>query len=145
MLEIELNNQHPFFRFQEQRCIDATRGILEEAGVRRGEVSLAVIDDETMHTLNRKHLDHDYPTDALSFLLHHEDDLLQGEVIVSADTAAAEAASYGWETEDELLLYVVHGVLHLVGYDDQTPEDRLEMQHAEKRHLHRFGLEPRYE
>jgi len=145
VLEIELNNQHPFFTFDENRCITATRGILEEAGVCRGEVSLAIIDDETMHTLNRRHLDHDYPTDALSFLLHHEGDMLSGEVIVSADTAAAEAATYGWETADELLLYIVHGVLHLVGYDDQTPELRVEMQHAEKRHLQRFGLEPRYE
>jgi len=145
VLVIELNNQHPFFTFDEQRCIAAARSILEEAGVRRGEVSLAVIDDDTMHTLNRRHLDHDYPTDALSFLLQHEDDFLSGEVIVSADTAAAEAAEYGWETADELLLYIVHGVLHLTGYDDQTAEQRVEMQHAERRHLQRFGLEPRYE
>jgi probable rRNA maturation factor len=122
----------------------AVRAILKDAGVQSSEISVAVVDDATMHALNRKHLDHDYPTDVLSFLLEHEGEHLEGEVIVSADYAAREAAIYGWTTDDELLLYAIHGTLHLVGYDDQEPAAKQRMRDRERHYLHAFGLTPRY-
>ena len=83
-------------------------------------LSLAVVDDPTIHELNRRHLNHDWPTDVLSFVLEERDGHLEGEVILSADTAAAAATEVGWPAAAEQLLYVIHGMLHLVGYRDKT-------------------------
>lgn len=114
--------------------------MLEAEGVSRADVSLAVVDDETIHDLNRRFLSHDYATDVLSFLFEQTGDYLEGEVVVSADTAIRSAADYDWPALHELLLYVVHGTLHLAGYDDQTIEDRQEMRRLEGKHLNALGI-----
>ena len=93
---------------------------------------MAAVDDRTIHQLNRRYLDHDYPTDVLSFVLEEGPGTVEGEIIVSGDTAAASAPGYGWPAQDELLLYVIHGMLHLVGYDDKSPADAARMRQAER-------------
>jgi probable rRNA maturation factor len=104
-------------------------------------ISLAVVDDDTIHELNQRHLEHDWPTDVLSFVLEDNGDHLDGEVILSADTAAAAAEELGNSAAQEQLLYVIHGTLHLVGYDDKSDADAREMRAAEARYLHEFGVE----
>ena len=101
--------------------------------------------DARMHALNRQYLQHDYPTDVLSFVLDHDEAArsLDGEIIASSDYAAREAPHYGWTTDDELLLYVIHGCLHLVGHDDTTPDAAKAMREAEARQLEALGLTPR--
>lgn len=126
----------------ESRLIDAVGRVMQAAGIARGEISLTIVDDARMHQLNREHLQHDYPTDVLSFLLERTDDRLDGEIIVSADYAAAEAERYHWPAEDELLLYAVHGALHLVGCDDTTPAAAAEMRRQERDILATLGLMP---
>ena len=71
--------------------------------------------------------------------------LLEGEIIVSADTAESSARLYGWSVDDELLLYVIHGALHLVGFDDKTPAMAAVMREQEAAHLAPFGLQPRWQ
>ena len=136
MMEIFLHNKVDF-GLSEIGLKNVVGRILADHGIHHGEVSLAVVDDPTMHELNRRHLQHDYPTDVLSFVLAREDDVLDGEVIVSADTATNTAAEHGWSAEAELMLYFVHGCLHLVGYDDRSDEDRLTMR---KKELHYLSL-----
>jgi probable rRNA maturation factor len=125
----------------------AVREVLKEAGIRSGEISIAIVDDRRMHELNRQYLEHDYPTDVLSFVLERDESAgsLDGEIIVSADYAAREATRFGWSADDELLLYVIHGCLHLLGHDDQTPEGAAAMRAAETKHLAAFGLTHRYD
>lgn len=123
----------------------AVRQILQDAGIASAEISLALVDDPTIHGLNRQYLAHDTPTDVISFVLDQEDGRLAGEVIVSTDTAATTAARLGWPAEDEVLLYVVHGTLHLVGHDDQDPQSLAAMRQAERHYLAAFGLEPPYD
>jgi probable rRNA maturation factor len=65
---------------------------------------------------------------------------LEGEVILSADTAATSAAEIGWSAAAEQLLYVIHGTLHLVGYGDKTPGESCAMRAAEARYLRHFGI-----
>jgi probable rRNA maturation factor len=67
---------------------------------------------------------------------------LEGELIVSTETAVREAASHGWSPEAELLLYVVHGLLHLCGYDDLTDEARPVMRSRERELLALWGFCP---
>ncbi len=102
-------------------------------------ISVAVVDDEDMQAQNLLHLQHDYPTDVLSFLMA-ETPRLEGELLLSADTARREAAARGHPAYHELVLYAVHGALHLLGFDDHTPRDRRRMRRAERETLQALGL-----
>ena len=94
--------------------------------------SISIVDDSTIHRLNREHLDHDWPTDVISFAFDCEEGRIDGEIIASIDTAARLAQQAAWHTADELLLYIIHGLLHLAGLDDISDEDRQLMRQAEK-------------
>lgn len=145
-LTIEINNDQSTHTLDLRRLKRAVRQVLAEAGITSGEISIGIVTDARMHELNRQYLQHDYPTDVLSFVLEQGDDgSLDGEIIVSADYAAREADRFGWTTDDELLLYVVHGSLHLVGHDDHTTEGRAAMREAETRCLAEFGLKHRFD
>jgi probable rRNA maturation factor len=139
-MAIKIANQQETLEFDRGRLRRAAEAILRDAGVDAPQLSIAIVDDATIHDLNRRYLDHDYPTDVLSFLLERRGKRLDGEVVVSAETAAREAAEYGWTAEDELLLYVIHGTLHLVGHDDDTDEASAAMRREERRYLAMFGL-----
>jgi probable rRNA maturation factor len=115
---------------------------LTDAGYQAASISLVVVDDPTIHDLNRRYLDHDYPTDVLSFPLEDRGDYLEGEVVASADTAAREALNQGCTAADELTLYIIHGLLHLVGYRDKSAEEASRMRAAEKHYLNQAGIEP---
>jgi probable rRNA maturation factor len=143
-IKIEIADEQDAHVITYERLIAAVREILSDAGYTAGEVSIAIVTDEAMHELNRQYLQHDYPTDVLSFVLEAEEDHLIGQLIVSAEYAASEAGKFGWTTDDEVLLYTIHGALHLVGYDDQEAELKAEMREQEKVYLARFGLTPQY-
>ncbi|HEY1786019.1 MAG TPA: rRNA maturation RNase YbeY [Pirellulales bacterium] len=142
MFSIEINNDQAVLAVDEERLRQAVENVLLSGGIAAAEVSVAIVDDATIHRLNVEFLQHDYPTDVLSFLLERTGDQLEGEIIASADTATRNAQQYGWSPADELLLYVIHGTLHLIGYDDTTDELAALMRKAEAEQLGRFGLEP---
>lgn len=141
-MNTEIANQQSTLAVDEPRLRLVAEAILRDAGYTDPELSIAVVDDPTIHELNRRHLQHDYPTDVLSFALLDEPPRIEGEVIVSADTAVANAREYGWPPEDELLLYVVHGVLHLAGFRDKSDGDIAAMRAAEAKYLRLAGAEP---
>jgi probable rRNA maturation factor len=145
MLSIEVSNRQTAFDPDAERLQQAAEAVLRDAGIADAQLSIAVVDDSTIHALNRQYLGHDEPTDVLSFLLERDGEHLEGEVIVSADTALRAAKEFGWGVHDELLLYVIHGTLHLIGYDDQSDDERAAMRAAECRYLSRFGLDARGE
>jgi probable rRNA maturation factor len=95
------------------------------------KVVVALVDDETIAELHERYLDVKGPTDVLSFP--------HGEIVVSGDTARREAEARGIPPLHELVLYVVHGALHLAGYDDKTPKSRRRMRAAERRVLADLG------
>jgi probable rRNA maturation factor len=136
-----LANRQSRHAVNETELIAAAQSVLNESHFSSGNVSVAVVDDETIHELNRHYLNHDWPTDVLSFVLDGEHGHLEGEVIISADTAATSAAEIGWSAAAEQLLYVIHGMLHLVGCRDKTAADKKAMRAAEVRYLRQFGLE----
>lgn len=138
-IEVSVANEQSALRVNRRRLATAVRIAL--AGQRAAKVSLAVVDDPRIHELNRQFLAHDYPTDVLSFVLEQSEGYLEGEVIVSAERAQAECGHYGWGPTEELLLYVVHGALHLAGYDDLRPGPRRVMRAQEEACLTRLGIE----
>lgn len=140
MIEVQINNETEF-EIPTESLRKVVQAIAIDHGFPNGEISLAVIDDESMHRLNREHLQHDYPTDVLSFVFEAEE-TLEGEVIVSADTAKRVAAEYEWSAEAELLLYFIHGTLHLVGFDDHEDDARQIMRDKESHYLTSISIQP---
>lgn len=116
--------------------------ILQDHQIDTAEVSIAVVSDNRIRTLNRQYLQHDWETDVLSFNLGSDSGDLQlvGEVVVSADTALRCAGEHRVDPFDELALYVIHGILHLVGYGDKAEDARQRMRQAEQKYASKFGL-----
>jgi probable rRNA maturation factor len=110
------------------------------------EASVAVVSDRLIRALNRRYLGRDRATDVLAFPQAPRKPAgqaprkppgqgaggLLGDVVVSAERAAAQAPRYGQTVERELELLVIHGVLHLLGYDDTTPRSRARMRRRER-------------
>lgn len=103
------------------------------------ELSIVLVDDRTMRALHRAHLGIDAPTDVLAFDLRDDPaaPAVEGEVVVSGETAARQAPRFGTTPARELLRYVAHGVLHLLGHDDRDAAGRRRMRRAENRVLAR--------
>ena len=111
--------------------------ILDDAGIRSGKINVVLVDSDTIQQYNRDFLQHDYPTDTISFPLddRRSEGYLEGEVLACTEIAKSRAAEFSWTAEEELLLYVVHGMLHLVGFDDATQEQQTVMQEKERSYL----------
>jgi rRNA maturation RNase YbeY len=95
-------------------------------GKKVGEVAYIFCDDEKILEVNREYLQHDYYTDIITFD-YCEEDVLNGDIFISLDTVASNAEEFGVTFENELHRVLIHGILHLCGQDDQTPELRAEM------------------
>src|SRR2546427_4807201 len=119
----------------------AAKTVLEGEGVADAEVSLAFVDNPTIQQLNQRYLQHDEPTDVLSFPLSEpQAKRLAGELVIGAEVAQTQAAIRGHHVQAELALYVIHGLLHLCGYDDKTDAGATEMRQREKHYLQQLGL-----
>ncbi len=90
----------------------------------KGEVSILVVDDDRIQEINRDYLGKDRPTNVISFAMQEGEGgdispLLLGDVVISAETAARDAAEAGQSFAGELYFLLLHGMLHLVGYDHE--------------------------
>ena len=106
-----------------------------------GEIGIRVTGDAAIGRINRQHLGHDYPTDVISFSYRNDPPSLEGELVVSLDTATRRAAELGWSAANELVLYVVHGTLHITGMDDRRADERAEMRQAEQEIMIGLGVD----
>jgi len=120
---LAIEHDHPSLDLDEKTLDRLIRYTVDAEGASLVHVSLVLTDHETVRRLNQDYLDHDYNTDVLSFSLRTEDeaaDAVEGEVYVDLDTAAERHEEFDTSFEREAYRYVVHGVLHLLGYDDAT-------------------------
>ena len=119
----------------------AVRTAALHRGYSSGSIGVRITNDPTIRQLNAKHLGHDYATDVISF--GYEADLpnVEGELVVSIDTAKKQSQEIGWPCSHELILYVVHGVLHICGMDDHQVDDRAAMRAAEETVLQSLGID----
>ena len=187
--EIDISNRQSALAFDEKRVQAAVLRALAIEQVASAVLSISIVDNSAIHKINRDHLQHDYPTDVISFQLdfvsagdlqcddeveNDDEDLLdedypeddaeidddsvdvtygelltegraagaaiEGEIIASAETAVSMATDGEWSAEAELILYIVHGLLHICGYDDLTPEEKCIMRARERAILSELGL-----
>src|SRR6185369_7384171 len=123
------------------RLREIARAVLAGEDVADYEISLAFVDSVTIHRLNKRYLDHDEPTDVLSFPLSEPNSKkLTGELVIGVEVALEQAKERGHEVDAELALYVVHGLLHLCGYDDKSTASEKEMRARERHYLHELSL-----
>ena len=121
--------------------VDSTRltrlaeNVLEAERATWAEIGIVLTRHDRLRTLNRDFLNHDFNTDVLSFMVEESDAGIEGEVYVDLETAIERHAEFGSTIEEEIERYVVHGLLHLVGYTDDTPEKKKEMNELESRYL----------
>ncbi|MGE0193885.1 MAG: rRNA maturation RNase YbeY [Planctomycetota bacterium] len=101
-------------------------------------LAFVLVDDATIREVNARMLGHDWATDVITFPWGQAP-ALEAELMLSVETARREAAERGHDPADELALYAVHGVLHLLGHDDHDPAARRRMRSAERRWLERLG------
>lgn len=105
-------------------------------------MDLFIADDAVMTRLNRRHLGHDGPTDVLAFADGEDEDgrLRLGDVAVGGDVALREAEARAIPFEQELVFYALHGLLHLLGMDDDTDAERAEMHRIQARAMKDSGI-----
>ena len=109
--------------------------LVAESEIRRiGQISIIFCSDNYILDVNQKYLQHDYFTDIITFD-YCEGDKISGDLFISVDTVRDNAVEYGTEFADELNRVIVHGVLHLIGYDDHEEGDIKEMRAKENYYL----------
>ena len=147
--DIEVAQRHRHLALDSALIEQVVVAALKQEQVTSAEISVAFVDDAEIQRINREFLRHDHPTDVISFPLQPADGpaaessgparRIEGELVVSLDTARRVAESHGWSLEAEVILYVVHGLLHLCGHDDQTASARSAMRCREREILSTLG------
>lgn len=142
MLSLSVANPYDYpLDFPELKA--AARAVLEGEGIAVAKVTFAFVDDAHIHRLNKQYLNHDEPTDVLTFPYSGPPQpgrKLEGEVVIGYQVAQEYAADRGHGAATELLLYVVHGCLHLCGYTDADAKGAARMRAKEREYLARLSL-----
>ncbi len=110
------------------------RQVAKGYGKAVGDVNYIFVDDETMLDINRRFLGHDYYTDHIGFD-YSEGNALSGDIYISLDTVASNARLFGTTFADELHRIIIHGLLHLCGLRDKSPDEQALMRQAEDKAL----------
>lgn len=142
--------------YMEKRLHDGLNAVAHLHGLdNMTEVDITIVDDEEIHTLNREYRNVDRPTDVLSFaldegeedepeLIDGPEEHLLGDIIISAETAQRQGEEFGHGLEREIVYLAVHGLLHLLGYDHMTDEDKKIMRAKEEEALREIRLSEEY-
>ncbi len=110
------------------------RRVAAQYGRKVGEVGYLFCDDEKILEVNREFLQHDYYTDIITFD-YDEDDVINGDLVISLDTVRTNAEQFGKDYDEELYRVIIHGILHLCGINDKGPGEREIMEAAENKAL----------
>ena len=109
--------------------------VVEKHGKTVGELYYYFCSDEKLLEINRERLGHDFYTDIVTFPLTDCETILSSEFCISVDRIKENAVTFGRTYESELHRVIIHGVLHLIGFDDLTDEEELEMREKEEEAL----------
>lgn len=125
---ITILSEHSALRVPRRKIASLVDFVASREKTRFACVDILIVDDDAMSTHNWTYLKHRGTTDVISFDLSEPGDSgLTAQLIISAETARRVGPENDLSPQTELLLYILHGLLHVIGYDDQTPEDREHM------------------
>jgi len=139
---IHIESKSPFSKDLLKRAVNAA--LVHQSASLDSELTIVLTDDARLHGLNRDYLGVDAPTDVLSFPASETDPETGaryiGDILISVPRAQAQADTGGYPLESEVQLLVVHGVLHLLGYDHAQAKEKARMWKAQAEILERLGL-----
>lgn len=139
MPKVSIASPQELVKLDRPRLREIVRQVMVEEDIKDYEISLAFVDNPTIHGINKRFLEHDEPTDVITFP-YSSGKVLTGELVIGVEVALEQARAGGHDVDAELALYVIHGLLHLVGYDDKDAHDRKQMRARERYHLNGLGL-----
>ena len=134
MIRLKIANLNKRFRLNEDFVKALVRDVVRHVAMRGGELSIVFLGRKGIQGLNRKFRREDSSTDVISFHMDDREVLPKmsfGDVFISLDAAKENARIFNSSFERELVLYIIHGILHLSGYDDERPRDRARMRKKE--------------
>jgi len=144
MIRIQVVNAHPKDRIHQQETVRLVQCVLAGEDQKRADVNIVFIHDRRMVKLHEEYLHHRTTTDVLSFPLHDAGALsVEGEVYVNLDQARRQARHYHVTRMNEIARLVIHGTLHLLGYDDTTSRKKATMTRREDLYLTRMKYDTR--
>ncbi len=135
---IDIANLQKHFEIKNSKIKGTVEEVLGKEG-KDAKLSFAFVDNKEIKKLNKRYFDSDEVTDVIAFPLSNQKNVISGEIIVSVETAVYTAGKGRINIEGEILLYVVHGLLHLLGYKDDNRENSKIMHEKESRILKNLG------
>ncbi|MCX5673486.1 MAG: rRNA maturation RNase YbeY [Planctomycetota bacterium] len=148
MAKIEITDLQDHVRLDKKMILQIVRRVIKEEGRSAKSLSIVLTDNRHIRDLNREYLGRNGVTDVISFPLedldwpdgHCSNGGINGEIIASAELAVQQAQTTNTDPRAELMLYLVHGLLHLMGYDDRKPEQARQMHAREDALLEDLGF-----
>lgn len=133
---ISLNTQDISFDYPSPAKLKQwINGVVESEGAKTETLNFILCRDDHLLGMNQKYLDHDTLTDVITFPYSENIKKLEGDIYMSLDRIRENASQLNLSLEDELKRVMIHGLLHLLGYGDKTPQDKSKMTEAEDRYL----------
>jgi probable rRNA maturation factor len=140
-IAVQVNEDFKGIDVSLSRLEKLVRAVCNRFGLSKAMVSITIVDDAQIRKLNKQYLSRNYSTDCLSFDLTDDADSVKSfELFVNAEKARKEAIARGHSDEAELALYITHGLLHNLGFDDCRKEQAKEMHDTEDEILQQFGF-----
>ena len=134
-MSIYFHNEKSRFEYKdEEKSKKWLRKILREENKKEGDLNIIFTDNPTILQLNKTYLSHNYLTDVIAFHFNHEENI-SGDIYISIDVVKENAILYGCEFQEELNRVMIHGLLHLIGYNDKNEKQRQEMRMKETCYL----------
>jgi len=145
--QIEIINNQNIISIDQAYLLTLTKSILQLLKRNRATLNILIVDNKAIHEINNQFLEHDFPTDVITFPMNDdsllsEQQSLAGEIVISAEMAKETAETVGWSEVNELSLYLIHALLHLCGYDDLNEQDQILMRKKEKEVLIATNISP---
>ena len=135
---VEIADLQKFYKIKKSTITQAVKEVLGEK-YKGSKLSIAFVDNNEIKRLNNRYFNSNDVTDVIAFPLNNHKSALNGEIVVSVETAVDTAGKENIDVEAEILLYVVHGLLHLLGYRDGNRNDAENMHDKESRILKALG------
>ena len=132
MISVSLHNQSDI-SFNQKSINHLSNLVLNEYGNEIGEINIIILDDDTLRKMKKRYFKEDVFTDVISFNL--DDNPFEGEIYISFDRVIENAQSFSHDFEDEFKRVLIHGLLHLCGFEDSTSDLKIEMTRLEDRFI----------